>query len=282
MGTKIGIGIVTCDRPAYFKRCINSIPDGVGTVVVVNDGKPYDNSLYPSKIMEVIQHRSNMCVGISKNEALTHLIKSDCDYLFLIEDDTEILRPDVFDTYIKTAELSGLWHMNFGPGSPFNRRQTTIKYDLYDRNLLDKYSTPNPRLIIQYAGGAQVALYKHSVAMFSFFVKDIIEKIGFHDEMYINAWEHVDLTYRIIKAGMHPPFWWFADVWDSTQFLKEIEGALENSTISKDAIKWEENIVKGREYYKQVHGHYPNEVRDASEEEVKRILSSIKIKFAKC
>jgi hypothetical protein len=36
---------------------------------VVNDGDPYDSSLYPSSVKEVIQHTKNKSVGVSKNEA---------------------------------------------------------------------------------------------------------------------------------------------------------------------------------------------------------------------
>ena len=42
MNNKIGIGIITCDRVNFFKQAIESIPS-VDEIVVVNDGKPYDN-----------------------------------------------------------------------------------------------------------------------------------------------------------------------------------------------------------------------------------------------
>lgn len=280
MSSKIGIGVVTCERPDYFTKCINSVPDGVGTVVVVNDGAPYDPGLYPAKVSEVIQHERNLCVGISKNEALRYLMAQGCEYLFLIEDDMELLRHDVFERYIRTAEISGVWHLNYGPGSPFNRRQATKSFDLHTRHLLDKTSPPAPRLVVDYEGGYQIALYEHTVAMFSFFSREVIERAGFHDETYTNAWEHVDLTYRIIKAGMHPPFWYFADVWDSTCYIREQEGAIENSAIAKDERKWEMNLQLGAEHYRQVHGHYPNEVRNATEDEVRRILHSLRLRYA--
>lgn len=282
MGTKLGVGIITCDRPDYFSRCIASLPEGVGTVVVVNDGAPYADSVYPPKVDELIQHPANRSVGISKNDALRYLLQDGCDYLFIMEDDTEILRPDVFETYIRTAEVSGLRHLNFGPGSPFNRRQTRQGTDLHDRNLLARQTPPDPRAIIPYPGGVQVALYLHAVGMFSFFGRDVLEQVGLHDEAYVNAWEHVDLTYRIIKAGMHPPFWWFADVWDSSRYLGELEGALDRSTIARDRKAWEENLVRGREHYRQVHGHYPNELGIAPEVEVKRALNSIRTRYARC
>ena len=268
MSVNIGIGIVTCDRPDFFAKCVASVPDGVGRVVVVNDGTPYDDGVYPSTVDEVIQHPANRSVGVAKNDALRYLLARGCDYLFLVEDDTEILRPDVFEAYIRAAEISGLWHLNFGPGSPFNRIQARSGFDLHNRGEMTTHTPPNPRLVVSYADDVRIALYQHAVGMFSFFGRRILEQVGLHDEAYRNAWEHVDLTYRIIKAGLHPPFWYFADLWDSSRYLGEVAGAIEQSVIARDRTAWLANVEAGREHYRAVHGHYPNQVRDATRDEL--------------
>ena len=283
MSNKIGIGVVTYNRVDFFKQCINTIPDGVGTLVVINDGTPYSSDAYPSKIKEVIQHTTNKCVGVSKNEALRYLKQDGCEHLFLVEDDMLIKRPDVFETYIKAASKSGIWHMNYGPGSPLNRVQDPeiLKLDLAGRDKWDKHSPINPRCIIDYGDGVQIALYKHTVAMFSYFLKGVITNCGYFDERFQNAWEHVEHTYRIIKAGLHPPFWNFADIYDSTEYLQEIEGAIENSSITKDDAKWKRNIQSGAELYQYLHGHYPAQVKDATPEEVQEVLRHIKTNYAR-
>lgn len=282
MKNKIGVGVVTYKRPDYFKTCINSIPN-VDTLVVVNDGDPYDSSLYPSKVKEVIQHTKNKSVGVSKNELMRYLIQDGCEHIFLVEDDMEILRTDVFDEYIKAASASGIWHLNYGPGSPFNRIQNReiLKMDLAGRHLLDKHSQVNPRLVVEYKNGSKIALYQHSVGMFTYFHKGVIKNIGYHDEHFHNAWEHVELTYRAIKMGLHPPFWYFADLWDSTQYVREIEGAIENSVIAKDTEKWKKNVGEGAAWYQHLHGHYPAQVADTPPERVNEILGLIKKTYAR-
>lgn len=277
MKNKIGVGVVTYNRPDYFKTCINSIPN-IDTLVVVNDGNPYPSEIYPSNVKEIIQHSENKCVGISKNELMKYLIEDGCEHIFLIEDDMEVLKTDVFDEYIKAASASGIWHLNYGPGSPYNRVQdpNLLKLDLEGRHLLDKHSNPNPRLIVEYKNGSKIALYKHSVGMFTYFHKGVIKNIGYHDEHFHNAWEHVELTYRIIKAGLHPPFWWFADLWDSTQYIREIEGAIENSSIAKDKTQWMKNIEQGALWYNKIHGHYPAQVQDLNNNQIIKILKDIK------
>lgn len=268
---KIGVGIITCNRPDFFKQCLNSLPDNVDEIVVINDGSPLPFDL--SRGTE-IQNEVNLGVGKSKNKALKYLFDKGCDYLFLIEDDMIIKRADVFEAYIAAYKASGIHHFNYGPGSPFNRKQS-IEFDLHNRHLLDQHSEPNPKLIVDYKD-IKVALYEHTVAMFCFFTRAAIEKAGYIDEEYYNAWEHVDHTYRIIKMGMHPPFWWFADIANSEDYLTEAPGAIDNSSIANKAEQWHKNVYEGREIYKRKHGHYPNQPPVVTKQQVIETLKQIK------
>lgn len=270
---KIGVGIITCNRPEFFAQCYNSIPTNkVDEIVVVNDGQKFD---FDMKKGVLIQNTENLGVGKSKNKALKHLYDKGCDYIFLLEDDMIIKRDDVFDAYIQACKKSGIQHFNYGPGSPFNRKQKIADFDLHNRHLLDQHSEPNPKLIVDYKD-IKVALYEHTVAMFSFFTRAAIETAGYIDEDYYNAWEHVDHTYRIIKAGMHPPFWWFADIANSEDYLTEAPGAIDNSSIASKADQWHKNVYEGREIYKNKHGHYPNQPPVVTKQQVIETLKQIK------
>ena len=72
--TDYGVGIVTCDRPDFLKQCIYSLPEQIGNeipLVIVNDGKtPLDSSLFDKTNVEIINHKTNTGVGISKNDIL--------------------------------------------------------------------------------------------------------------------------------------------------------------------------------------------------------------------
>jgi hypothetical protein len=187
-----------------------------------------------------------------------------------------ILDKTVFDKYIAASKVSGIQHFNYGPGSPFNRKQVIQNFDLHNRHLLDQHSAPNPRLVVDY-GDVKVALYEHTVAMFSFFTKEVLEKVGYIDEEYYNAWEHVDHTYRIIKAGYHPPFWWFADIANSERYLTEAPGAIDNSSIANKSDQWQKNVYEGREIYLRKHGHYPNQPPYVSRQEVINTMKKLKV-----
>ena len=270
---KIGVGIITCNRNEYLKNLLYSLPEkGIGTLVVVNDGKA-ENKIPICGTW--IQNETNLGVGKSKNKAMNFLYEEGCDFIFIIEDDMLIKNPDVFNKYIEAYHVTGIHHFNYGPGSPFNRKQK-IQFDLHNRHLLDQHSAPNPRLIVEYPENVKIALYEHTVAMFSFFTREVLEKVGYIDEQFYNAWEHVDHTYRIALAGYHPPFWWFADIANSEDYLSEAPGAIDNSSIANKTEQWQKNVYGGRELYKKKHGHYPNEPKIYNQEAVLSILKQIK------
>jgi GT2 family glycosyltransferase len=271
--SKIGIGIITCNRVDYLKQLLDSISGcSFNDLVIINDGDPVRIDGWDNHIQT---NEKNLGVGKSKNKAIQYLLNKQCDYIFIIEDDMIVTDTSVFDKYIQAHKASGIHHFNYGPGSPFNRKQTISNFDLHNRHLLDQHSEPNPKMVVDY-GVCKVSLFEHTVAMLSFYTREVLEKVGLIDEEFYNAWEHVDHTYRIIKAGYHPPFWWFADIHDSHKYLTEAPGAIDNSSIANKTEQWEKNVYGGREIYKRKHGHYPNMPPYNSKEDVVQTLKKLK------
>lgn len=265
MSHKIGVGVITCNRQNFFEQCINSIPN-VDTIVVVNDGSPYPSTSYPGHVKEVIQHIKNKSVGVSKNEAMRFLIQQGCDSLFIIEDDMLIKNPEVFTTYIKAAEKSGIWHLNFGYHGPMNKTQD---------------GKPNPRNIIDYGDGIEVAFNPNCVGSFSYYHKGIIKNIGYINERFINAFDHVEHTYRIIKAGLHSPFWWFADVAKSYDYIGELDIGLQNSAIRKNTEEFAKRVQQGMLTFRQMYGMTPVQIPDTSPDQVLNTLDTIQKTYAR-
>jgi len=263
MSDKIGVAIITCNRQDFFKNCINSIP-AIDHLVVVNDGDQYSTNIYPSTA-HVIQHTRNKCVGISKNEGLRYLIQQGCDHLFLIEDDMIIKNSDVFNVYINTAKETGIYHLNFGYHGPANKKPD---------------GSPNPRTIIEYKNGIKLALNPNCVGSFSYYYKGIIKNCGYMDDHFKNAWEHVHSTHKIIKKGLHPPFWWFADVANSYDYIGEQACSEVNSVIRKTP-EWHQNMRDGMEYYKHTMGAYPTQTPNTPLNEVLNILKEIQKNYTK-
>ncbi len=247
---KIGVGIITCNRPKDLQKCFDSIDKTlIDDLIIVNDGLPL-NKTYDA---EVKQHSSNQGVGISKNEAFDFLVKENCKHIFIIEDDVYIKNSNVFNVYIDTAKKTGLKHLMWGLHGPANRSP------------LD-YNTPNPRKIIKYRD-CIINLNLHCVGAFCYYDREVILNVGANDVFFKNAWEHVEHSYRIYKSGYIPGYWWWPDIDSSLDYLGESNNSVTGSIISKNDAHFT-NIVNGSNYFISKHGHSPVEVPDLSVEQV--------------
>jgi hypothetical protein len=143
----------------------------------------------------------------------------------------------------------------------------------------DGKKTPNPRTIIDYCAHGvpilKVPLYPHCVGAFSYYSKSCLETVGLIDESYFNACEHVDHTYAIINAGMHPPFWYFADIENSENYLGDEEWSLEKSTISSNPLH-QQMMRNADSIFVKKHGHYPGQTPLVDHDVVAKSLKQIK------
>ena len=145
MENKIGVGIVTCNRPDFLVKLLDSISYRNDVeFVIVNDGGPIDIKGYNYYI---INNETNLGVGKSKNKAMQHLLDKGCDYIFIIEDDMLILNDAVFEQYIKAHKKTGIHHFMFGYHGPANKNGISG-------------GPPCPRLIVDY-GDQKIALNQH-------------------------------------------------------------------------------------------------------------------------
>jgi glycosyltransferase involved in cell wall biosynthesis len=252
---KVGIGMTTYNAEHRIKQSAFTVPKWMKHFVIVNDGTPYDNSSYPEQAY-LIQHETNMSVGAAKNSAMQYLLDQGCEHIFLMEDDILIKDEKVFEEYIKHSVISGIKHLNFALHGPANKKGSTGFKTLEDRKDVD--GEPNPRLIIPYPEGKKIVLYPNCVGAFSYYHRSVLEKIGLFDPMFKNAWEHVEHTFQAIKNNFHPPFWYFADIENSWEYLTDIPNSIQESTIARTP-EWNENFRIGTEYYKKKHGITPTE-----------------------
>jgi GT2 family glycosyltransferase len=260
----IGVGIVTCNRPAFFLKCFNSIPKDI-ELVVVNDGMDFQDvdKLISKRPFTYIHNKVNIGVGKSKNVLFKTLLEKKCDHIFIVEDDIVVKDPEVFNEYIKARDLTGIQHFNFGYHGPANKNGVSG-------------GTPVPRYIVDY-NEIKIAINMHSVGAFCYYTKEALEKAGLIDEEYTNAFEHVDHDYRLHKAGFTTPYWHFPDIANSTDYLEEIECSEASSAIRPRA-DWRENIMRGAETFKRKHGYLPawqGCVPDTDEKKVRRILKDM-------
>ena len=260
--SKIGIGIITCNRTEFLRNCVKSInPEWYDELIIINDGDKPITAFYEC---EIINNEQNIGVCKSKNKALKELLNRECDYIFLVEDDMKF-KGNAFDEYIKASKGTGIQHMSFAYHGPANKGNISK-------------GVPRPRKIIDY-GDVKIALNRHSVGAVCFYTRKSLEDVGIFDEDFNkNNFEHVEHSYRLAKAGYSTPYWWWADLANSYDFIEE-QACSEESTAIRRGDDWKQKIIDSAYIFKRKHGVMPawsGCVPDTPVNEVVNFLKKIK------
>lgn len=259
----IGIGITTYNSPSRLESLLETLPDFIENVIIVNDGTPYDNSIYKNKF-DVLQHPTNKGVAAAKNAAIRYLMGQGCEHIFLLEDDIIIKDTTVFEKYIEASKLSGIKHFNYalqGYGNANRYPDGTINH-------------PTPVYCVTYKD-IEICFYHWCSGPLMYMHRECIEKVGYLDEKFYNIHEHVDFTYRIIKEELHPPFWYFADIASAHNYIGD-GSEFRNTTIQKDE-HYEERLRGADIYFSMKHEHKPLDIPKTSIEGL--LLSLLKLKI---
>jgi GT2 family glycosyltransferase len=258
----IFLGIVTCNRPHFFKQCYESVKKlkNLDFLAVVNDGQ---DDINVEKNVFYTKNEKNLGVGKSKNILFKKALELGADHVFIMEEDIIVKNEEVLNAYIRAKNITGIQHFCFAYHGPANKNGISG-------------GKPCPRYVVDY-GDVKIAINMHSVGAFCYYSKEVLENVGLIDEKFINAFEHVDHSYRIAKAEYTTPYWNWADLANSVDFLDEIECS-ENSSTIRPRKDWKENIQKAALYFKEKHGKLPawNDcVQDTPADKVKEMMKGI-------
>jgi len=209
---KIGIGITTYNRKYSYRRLFDEVIENIDVdaiVTVKNKEIDYQEN-DPLKLADnvksfVYEVKEDLGVGYCKNLCLKKLLSEKCDHLFLIEDDINIKNNDVFKTYIETAKSYNLEHLNFcGAWDSITKKWLQPSYSLKNAN------------------GLMLSIYERLCGDFQYFTSNALMQIGLFDAVhYVNAMEHAEHTYRAAAAELTTPFYAFADIHKSTDFIED-------------------------------------------------------------
>lgn len=233
MQEKIFITLITCDRPDFFKKSFTSLSNTIQEIssddikidyVVVDDGlKPLP--YYP---INYIKTSGKKGVAFAKNRGIEVGLNRGFEHIFVMEDDIEIINSDIILEYIKMSNYTGIKHFNFA---------------LHGNGNLNPDGTPNVRKIVKYPNGKSISLYYNVLGAFSYYHASVLDDVGYMDEGYYNAMEHVKSTYDASLREFTTPWRWFVDITDSEQYLKDIVPDHQQSII-RDS-NFQETFKKG-------------------------------------
>lgn len=230
---RVGIGIISYNRPDYLKQCLVAVDKHLKSclIYVYDDGseKPLSREFVPKGI-HIYYGKPNKGVAKAKNWLFRKLLEKRCDYIFLLEDDIIIQSPKAVWGYIEAGKESGLHHLNFAHHGPANKGKP-----------------------IEVRG--KTAFYPNYVGAWSMYTAVSLKRAGLMDEHFLNAWEHVEHSFRMAK--LHFTTWPLAaDAKDSKLWLKEIPGSIDNSSI-RPRSDWNSNKEDGYRYWEANDKDFP-------------------------
>ena len=260
--SKIGVGIITCDRVNMFNVCFESLnEEWYDELVVVDDGKEEHPSM--RRGVEYKRTTGGVGVGKAKNVAIQNLLDKDCDYIILVEDDMKFTG-NLFAEYVRAYKTTGIHHFMFAYHGPANKAGVS-------------YGKPAPRLVFDYGpfDEVRIALNQHCVGAVTFYTRESLEKVGLYDENFTNAFEHVDHSYQLAKNGFSTPYWWWADIANSLDFVQE-QKCSEDSSAIRPRPDWQSNIQSAAQYFMSKNKVSPVKVPDTPQQKVVEIIKHYK------
>jgi len=255
---KIGVGIVTYNSENYYKDLFNSIDQTkIDHLVTVNGGDEYSKQ-YGN---HWIQHKVNKYPAVCRNDAITALLKENCDHIFIIEDDMVIQDSHIFQKYSETSKTSGLKYFAFVSTS-------------WESGTPEKRT---PRLVVEYSKNTSVSFYKNMCNEFTYHHKSCYDKVGFYDSQFRDPFD-IDMAYRESQQNYASPFWWFADITNSDFYIKNNPVAVSRLQAERPDGNREQRIQEQWKLFIAKHGLMVNQIPDTDKSLVIEKLKLLKNK----
>jgi len=269
---KTTVGIVTCNRPEFFLKAYESIDkDAVDSICVVNSGDKYPS--YPEGCDVTFCQKNPTVVGVAKNILLRKMREKspNAEFFFVMEDDVCIKDNAVFEKYIRTGLESGLIH---------GQLSFATHGGIAGGNVNAETGKSNKRATVKY-DKHQVDFFKHSFAAFTFFHASTFRALGLNlfNEKFLNAAEHLELHYRLQKKAMGTPFYYFADVADSFEYITDQDIDHKNSAIRNNP-DFMPNFQYSWNLFKELHGKFPTSVPEIPKEQLMPWLEQLETLYA--
>lgn len=264
------IGIITCNRPDFVNQLIDSIDESIGTIFLIDSSEVKTDIKDSFKLEEhIVTESKPTSVGRAKNQLLRKMRHAGFKYLFLIEDDVKIKDNSVFEVYIKTAAETGLWAGQLSYGGHGGSAGGNIKID----------GTPNVKEVVEY-DTCSVSLYPQSFQAFTLYHANTIKFLGYFDDFYTNAVEHLDHYYNAFLKGLGNYFWYFPDISNSWDYLEDIDTNHTGSIIRKDP-EWKDNVGKAMVWFQRKYGYIPVQIPHPQKDLVLKRLDFIEENYSR-
>ena len=222
------IGIVTKDRYPSLKILLHSVRFKLDKVKVIDASDGDKIISIREQFPQVSEYFYNVPdqrkpVVHNKNLLIDRFLRyTNCDYLFLIEDDIKVFFFFLFERYIEISNKYNIPHMNFCGRTDINQQE--VIYQIND----------------------DVQISEKLQGVFSFYTRSAIEQVGYmNPQLCHNCWEHIEYTARIHKQFNYTPqFYHFPDLNNSWEYIKmqNLPSVINNDKQHNQYVKKDKNI----------------------------------------
>ena len=191
----VGIGITTYKREDLLAKCLDNIKE-YSTL-------PY--KLYVAKDSD----EDRKGIALRKNECLSNL--SDCEYIFLFDDDCYPIKQGWEEFFIKAHKESGYHHFCY------LTKNLHIEKNYY------------------FCGEYTIKSYVQCGGVFMFLTQEVLKKVGgFYNGYKYYGFEHLGYTLRVFFAKLIPEMYLSVDGTENYLFAHDYQEDDFQSTMDKE------------------------------------------------
>ncbi|KAA3664712.1 MAG: glycosyltransferase family 2 protein [Chloroflexi bacterium] len=206
--------VVNWNQPQLTLDCLASLKEqnyGNFSVVLVDNGSEDDSvtavrAAYPD--VTVLENGRNLGIAGANNTGINHALKTDVDYVFLLNNDTTV-DPDMLTHLVTVAEsepdigITGPTMLYFDQPDVIWCAGNSVNWNNGDTWRLDENS---PLSILQDATCRDVNFITSCAVLIK---REIFDKVGLMDERFFIYYDETDWFYRATEGGwrsVHVPW----------------------------------------------------------------------------
>lgn len=178
-GERVGVGVVTCERPGLFRRACESVDRyaaGVADVLCFHQDGPAVYDWYPRAEWDRFRTVDGANVAVAKNLLLQWMSDRRCDHLFLLEDDTVLTDRRAVSGYVAAVKASGVHYLSAHPHGDVTTACAGVD--------------------------GPVTLWAHVGAMWTYLSRHGCEVGGLYDARFGNHHGDIELPQRWARLGL--------------------------------------------------------------------------------
>lgn len=202
MNPKVGIILVNYNSSSFTNKCVESIIncnyDNFEIIILDNNSERKDfNNLkrVKNKNILIVKNTSNIGFGQANNFGIEKALAKNCDYIFILNNDTKIKEETLFE-FVKFTKKKNFDNKNTILSSIILDKNNKIWFNgLFDLKVLNFPKTKDKNKKISEIKREEEIKSEYSTGCCMFFAKEFLDNINWFDKDYFLYFEDFDFSF---------------------------------------------------------------------------------------